>query len=104
MRKPYVPPLPRDPREEDPAYLAWVRTQPCCVCGDDTTVEAHHVRVASIVDGKLQTGLSRRASDKWALPLCGRHHREAHSQNESVFWASRGIDPFALSLSYRRPK
>lgn len=43
-------------------------------------------------------------SDKWALPLCSRHHREQHSMSESEFWASHGINPFALAISYRRPE
>jgi hypothetical protein len=93
----------RDPREIDEAYLAWIRTQSCCVCRR-TPAEPHHIRVASIVDGKLQTGLGRRSSDKWALPLCRDCHNEAHSESEDVFWAKRGINPFVLSMSYRRSR
>ena len=42
--------------------------------------------------------------DKWALPLCSRHHRDQHSMSESEFWASHGINPFALAISHRRPE
>lgn len=92
----------RKPREPDPAYLRWVRQQPCCVCGDDVSVEAHHPRVGSINDP--QPGMAQRANDRWALPLCGRHHRELHSVGDRQFWASLGIDPIALSMHYRGPR
>lgn len=94
---------PRQPRQLDPDYLAWIRTLPCCLCGDDVHVEAHHPRIGSIGDGKNYTGMNEKASDKWALPLCGRHHREAHSMNEREFWACYGINPFALAMTYRMP-
>jgi hypothetical protein len=91
----------REPREHDEAYLAYIRQQRCCICGDNTTVEAAHLRVGSINDGKRPTGLGEKSSDKWALPLCARHHREQHASNELQWWASHGIDPFALAMQYR---
>jgi hypothetical protein len=94
----------RDPRQIDNGYLDFIRQQPCCLCGDNTTVEAAHLRVGSINDDKRDTGMAEKSSDKWALPLCGRHHREQHTMNERVFWASYGIDPFALSMQYRVPR
>jgi hypothetical protein len=95
----------RDPRQHDDDYLAYIRKQRCCICGDDTTVEAAHLRVGSINDGiKRDTGMAEKSSDKWALPLCGRHHRQQHTMNEREFWASYGIDPFALAMQYQQPK
>ena len=91
----------RQPRERDEKYLDYIRQQPCCICGDNTTVEAAHLRVGSINDGKPYTGMAEKSSDKWALPLCGKHHREQHSMNEQYFWASYGIDPFATAMQYR---
>lgn len=93
----------KSPREFDDPYLDYIRAQPCCLCGETTTVEAAHLRVGSINDGKRDTGMGERSSDKWALPLCGKHHRQQHSMNEREFWASYGVDPFALSMHYRRP-
>jgi len=56
------------------------------VCGEPTTVEAHHPRFG--------VGLGRKADDDKAVPLCGRHHRELHAMgNEREFWASYGITP-----------
>jgi hypothetical protein len=93
----------KNPRERDEDYLAFVRTQPCCVCRDPNSTEAHHPRVGHINDGG--PGMAQRASDKWALPLCSRHHRELHSMSEREFWASLNIDPLALALHIRaRPR
>jgi hypothetical protein len=92
----------RDPRQHDDEYLAYIRQQRCCICGDDTSVEAAHLRVGSIGDGKRHTGMAEKSSDKWALPLCGRHHREQHDYgNEKAWWLSYGIDPIALAMHYR---
>jgi hypothetical protein len=85
-------------------HLAYVRTLPCCLCGDDVSVEAHHPRVGSVNDGVHAPGMAQKASDRWALPLCGRHHRECHSYgDERAFWASYGINPFALAMTIREP-
>jgi hypothetical protein len=93
----------RQPRERDPEYLAWLRTQPCCLCGDNTSTEAAHLRVGSINHDKRETGKGEKPSDKWALPLCGDHHRQQHAAgDELAWWASYGIDPFALAMRYRQ--
>lgn len=91
----------RTPRQHDELYLRYIRRQPCCLCGEDTTVEAAHLRVGSINDGKASSGMGEKSSDKWALPLCGRHHKMQHAMNEREFWASFGINPFALAMTYQ---
>jgi hypothetical protein len=83
----------KNPRKRDEAYLARVRQMPCCICQEDTTVEAHHPRIGSI-------GMGRKNDDDKAVPLCGRHHRELHTMSEREFWARHGVDPFA----YRMPE
>ena len=94
----------RDPRLRDEAYLAYIRTQPCCICGDDTSTEAAHVRVGSINDGKRYTGMQEKSHDKWALPLCSRHHRESHAYGDELgWWLSYGLNPFLLAMKYRAP-
>jgi len=93
-------PIPKRERERDHIYLRHLRSLPCCICGDNISVEAAHLRIGSIGDGKRDTGTGEKPSDKWALPLCGRHHREQHSMNELVFWTRYGIDPFALAMHY----
>lgn len=84
------PPEQRRPREYSPPYLDHVRRQPCCLCGDDAHVEAHHPRFG--------VGMAEKASDKDAVPLCGRHHRELHTMSEREFWASYHVDPASVAL------
>ncbi len=60
-------PPPPNRAGSDPAHLAWVRKQPCAVCGTTRNVEAHHPR--------LGNGMSRKAPDSEAFPLCYRHHQ-----------------------------
>lgn len=93
----------RSPRERDEKHLNYIRSLACCICGG-TDTEAAHIRTASIINGKLHTGLQEKPSDKWAVPLCNKHHREQHSMNEMEFWKSHGIDPFLLAISLRSSK
>ena len=52
---------PRNPR-----YLAWIRTQPCCVCGITRGIEASHTG---------PRGIGQKSPDSSAIPLCAKHHR-----------------------------
>lgn len=56
----------KSPRQEDPAYLRWIRTQPCSVPG----CRAHFVEAAHTGT----RGLSTKANDRDAIPLCQFHH------------------------------
>lgn len=47
-------------------YLAWIRTQPCVVCGVQRGIEASHTG---------PHGLGQKSPDTSAIPLCVRHHR-----------------------------
>ncbi len=88
----------RQPREKNERHLDYIRSLPCCVCGGIDT-EAAHIRIGSPDHGKRATGMQEKSSDKWALPLCNRHHREQHDAgNELKWWASKGIDPFMLAI------
>ena len=48
------------------AALAWIRTQPCLVCGRTRWIEAAHTGLR---------GLGQKSSDYSAIPLCVAHHR-----------------------------
>ena len=50
----------------NPRYLAWIRTQPCVVCGSRRGIEASHTG---------PRGIGQKSSDLSAIPLCHRHHR-----------------------------
>jgi len=88
----------RQPRIKDALYLHVIRLLPCVICMDDTTVEAAHVRAASPKHGKRACGGGERPDDAFALPLCGKHHREQHGTNEMIWWSQQGIDPHQLCL------
>lgn len=90
----------KEPRVRDNKRLAWLRTQPCVICGAINT-EAAHIRVGSINHEKRPTGMSEKPSDKWTLPLCNEHHREQHSMAELAFWKQYGIDPFMLAITLK---
>lgn len=90
----------KEPRQRDERHLDYIRSLPCCICGGIDT-EAAHLRVGSTEHNKRSTGMSEKPSDKWALPLCNRHHREQHSMDELKFWDSHGINPFLLAIALR---
>ena len=50
----------------NPKYLAWIRTQPCVVCGARRGIEAAHTG---------PHGLGQKSPDTSAIPLCPTHHR-----------------------------
>ncbi len=70
-------PAPPNRAGSDPAHLAWVRRQPCAVCGTTRNVEAHHPR--------LGNGMSRKAPDREAFPLCFLHHQLEFHQHRGFF-------------------
>ncbi len=87
----------REPRKKDERRLAWLRTQPCVICGAINT-EAAHIRVGSIGHGKRDTGMAEKPSDKWTVSLCNWHHRRQHAMNELDFWREVGMDPFMTAI------
>jgi len=90
-------------RVRDPAFLAWLRRQPCAVGpeGCSGPVEAAHVRLSA--PGEPMTGMQRKPSDCRAVPLCAAHHRTGpdaqHARGERQWWAAQGQDPLSLAAS-----
>jgi hypothetical protein len=81
----------------DKAYLEWLHTLPC-IAGPSSCrglIEAAHVGVR---------GLSQKAPDREALPVCSRHHRESicslHFMGKK-FWAFHGLDKNKLIAEYQ---
>jgi hypothetical protein len=101
-----VPSKQRKPRERNEQHLKFIRSLRCCVCGAPNPHPAH-IRAASPLHGKRETGGSEKASDKWTTPLCRTHHDEQHAAAERsegagaelTWWARKGIDPFGLALA-----
>lgn len=101
LRTHYEPILKR-PRLELPEYLAWIRTLPCTICGDNTSTEAAHYRSNDARFFKVNPGKDK-PDDIWVLPLCGKHHQHTndaqHQHDEDVWWKSHGIDAPVLCLA-----
>lgn len=89
----------RRPRQFAPDHLAFIRTLPCVVCGDDVTVEAAHVRMQDPSVAKPMTGIGTKPDDRFTVPLCGLHHRDQHLNNERAWWETQGIDPVKKALA-----
>lgn len=91
----------RQPRQEDVAFLAFVRRHRCCSCQAPAPSQAAHVRMASAAHGKRSTGIGERPDDKWAVPLCADCHldgaRAQHRIGERAFWAEVCVDPFRVA-------
>src|SRR5512139_1657593 len=89
----------RTARRHDKAHLDFIRQLPCLACGDNTTVEAAHVRYADARIAKPITGVGIKPDDRFVIPLCGAHHRGQHSRGERQWWEARQIDPVLISLA-----
>ena len=87
-------------RERDPAYLAWLRRQPCRIGkGCEGAVQAAHLRYGDTAHGRVNPGLQVKPSDRWATPLCAHHHREQHAAgNERRWWQSYGLDGSLVAI------
>lgn len=62
---------PRRTPARSPAYLAYIRRQPCATCGGGPC-EAHHLKIRGTV------AMGRKVSDYQAVPLCRDCHRQVH--------------------------
>jgi hypothetical protein len=89
----------KDPRQFDDKHLDFIRALPCVVCLDNVSVEAAHVRMSDRRAAKINAGVGQKPHDRWALPLCGKHHREQHGMNEGKFWDCVLIDPIFVALA-----
>jgi co-chaperonin GroES (HSP10) len=78
----------RFPKRRDPAYLAWIRLQPCCICGQDA--EPHHV----VSQGAGGDDVGN------VLPLCRHHHQDFHNWGIWGFEARWKVDCKAMAIEY----
>lgn len=68
----------------DAAYLRYIRSQPCVVCGSQRGVEAAHTG---------PRGLSQKACDRGTIPLCRAHHQVGK-------YSYHGLGPRAFAELY----
>jgi hypothetical protein len=61
-------------RERFPAYMMWVKAQPCLMSphgGCSGVIEADHAG--------LDRGIGQKAHDNTCVPLCSQHHHDRHN-------------------------
>ena len=80
--------LAKTPPTRSPKHLAFVRTFPCCVCGTDDTIQAHH-----LTHVKGNGGMSLNNDDKYTVSLCSLDHNLLHWMGERSYWAERKLEP-----------
>jgi hypothetical protein len=95
-RKPFLYPRRKRRRgpERSPAYLTWIRTLGCVVCGrgarEFTRIDAAHTTVLG------PRGLGQKSSDFSAIPLCSWDHLAGpdsyHRLGEQRFAERHGIN------------
>ena len=79
--------LPKQRRLRVPAHLAYVRGEPCLICGRQPC-DAHHLRFTQ------PRAMAKKVSDEFTVPLCRRHHDLLHRDpDEAEWWAAHGVDP-----------
>jgi hypothetical protein len=97
----------RDPRELDHDYIVWLHTRPCAACvalkmAQKTPTEAAHPKFG-IGGSRREFGIGERSHDRFAVPLCGGHHRilntAEHNKGQRRFWDELGIDVEAFAES-----
>lgn len=90
----------RQPRLHDEKHLAFIRTLPCLVTGDNVSVEAAHIRYSDARIAKVNAGVGAKPHDMFTVPLSGEAHRRQHTVgNERKFWDQVGIDPILYALA-----
>jgi hypothetical protein len=92
----------RAPRLHDNSHLVFMRGLSCCACGNNTSTEAAHVRMACERAAKRAIGIGEKADDAWTVPLCSACHRLQHEIGEAAFWRHVGTDPIFLCLALYR--
>lgn len=74
--------IPKLRRWENKKYVRWVKSEPCCVCGDGCC-DPHHI----IGHGK--GGMGTKANDFKTIPLCRIHHDEIHGSAGVKAWEAK---------------
>ena len=84
-------PDPKPHTDKDPAYIAWIRRQPCVITGR-SPCEAHHTETG---------GMGMKGSDYSAVPLFWTEHKRCHDVGEQTFWRIYDLDRIIADLLER---
>jgi len=60
-------------------HLAWIRSKPCCHCGTNLDVVAHH-----LISCGLGGSMGSKNADSLAIPLCVKCHAIVHASGGTV--------------------
>ena len=82
-------------------YLSWLHELPCLCSGPmcEGPIEAAHISTGNRAWGHLGRAKGRKASDRWAVPMCRGHHAHQHSMGENAFWNHVWAEPYATALA-----
>ncbi len=91
---------PRIAEKSAPGFLQWLRGRECIASfggiGCDGKIQAAHVDYAG------DKGMSTKASDRFAVPLCARHHAWQHQHGWPLFersWFGGRGEGYALKAA-----
>ena len=95
-------------------HLKFIDTLPCVICGQYGSTHHHILRVgnkyltakdgeeAFLIPKIKSKGMGTKSDDKFCLPVCPKHHAEAHAVgNDKKYFQEHGIvepEQFALAL------
>ncbi|MBM4073869.1 MAG: DUF968 domain-containing protein [Planctomycetes bacterium] len=78
---------------ESPKHRRNVAALGCVLCG--RAADPHHLM--GLDKGR---GMGMRNTDRWAIPICRKHHDEAHAAgDDEAYLAQHGVDARALASS-----
>ena len=80
--------------ERDTAYLAFVRSLPCCITGT-TPVEAHHLV------GHGESVMGSKCSDYYTIPLAPELHAELHQHGWKTWEENYGSQTLHVMRTQR---
>ena len=78
-------------------HLAWIRAQPCFLHRPECRgmrIHAHHERRGG------GAGWAQKPDDRYALPLCARHHAEGHNGGWRTFERKYNCDLVGAAMGY----
>ena len=95
---------PADKRKKLPGnseqHLAAIRTLPCVIPGCMICdCDPHHLKSGP---ASSERGMGQKATDRWAVPLCRRHHDEVEplsSRAELAWFEKHGVEPLELAAA-----
>ena len=82
-------------------YKRWITERCCLLCGDNTSVQAAHLRMHDPRFAKDNPGTGTK-DHRFINPLCSRHHHEQTNMGERMFWAQfPQVDPGVASVALK---